>query len=609
MGAGTTITWENQSTTSTTTTTTDDSTLFLQAFSSDKGPEDLRIVTSDTFEKLYGTSFSFAKHGQPLLTAKRIIDGGGKLLAKRIVADDATFSNLIVMAKVTKTSVQKVNSLGKLIYKDADGKEYAADTIDAADITAGTYSAVMIDVANITYTVGSVASVTKLSTLTTQMATATHVDGSTTYYNLFAIADIGRGKCGKRAKIVFRSSNSKSQKQAIYALSDVENSVAVDTGLFTLDSDVLFNGKSYGLSSETNQQFHVDFSEVGYAAFIAKVAEITGFEEDYLKMHDLLNGNTYSNVAIQEIVITDDSADFSYDYGLELQNGSDGTAFEYGGTKYNAALLALYDGTFTKNIYNTDVYKLDVVMDANFPFAVKNAIIKLLEFRKDAFFFADLGLEIYDYDDVVAAVANLTASKFVAPYSTVYKVADPSNKKPIKVSMIYSLVDAVIAHFSTGRHLPFAGKNITDIITGTVQFEPCVIPGLDQKALMEQVRVNYGIYINENTFMIETMNTNREVDGQLNYIQNVLAVQHVIKDIRTFCPANRYKYNYSPNFSTYANMVTEGVLEQHMTNFAALGFAYTSEKDEMATGEFDASLTFSFNAHIQSENFTIYAED
>ena len=75
---------------------------YLVASSCEKGPEDIREVYGQDFYKLYGTEISFAKHGQPLVQAAHVIDNGGRLIFKRVVADDAALANNIIR------SVQKL---------------------------------------------------------------------------------------------------------------------------------------------------------------------------------------------------------------------------------------------------------------------------------------------------------------------------------------------------------------------------------------------------------------------------------------------------------------------------------------------------------------------
>src|SRR5574344_2451000 len=93
--------WHDQSAISTRTIEqVDNIPLFAHVSSFDRGPEDLRIVSGQLFYDLYGSKMNFSKHGQPALQAANIIDGGGQLLIKRLVADNALLANVIFVASV-----------------------------------------------------------------------------------------------------------------------------------------------------------------------------------------------------------------------------------------------------------------------------------------------------------------------------------------------------------------------------------------------------------------------------------------------------------------------------------------------------------------------------
>lgn len=92
----------------------------LAAFASPKGPEEMRLISGKQFYTDYINSIgvNFDKYGQALLQVENVINTGGVVLAKRVVADDANLANLSVVAKVTTKQVQKVDANGKPVFKD-----------------------------------------------------------------------------------------------------------------------------------------------------------------------------------------------------------------------------------------------------------------------------------------------------------------------------------------------------------------------------------------------------------------------------------------------------------------------------------------------------------
>lgn len=122
--------------------------LFLTASSFDKGPEEPIRVYGNDFYKLFGQHISFARHGQPAIQAANIIDNGGELFIKRVVAKDALLAHLILTATVSQDQAQKIDALtGKPLYLDGSGKE----TIITAGEDGSPYDKVMINRAVIKY--------------------------------------------------------------------------------------------------------------------------------------------------------------------------------------------------------------------------------------------------------------------------------------------------------------------------------------------------------------------------------------------------------------------------------------------------------------------------
>ena len=336
--SGTKINWVTQPAQATSAAVSnDDAPLFLTVSSFPKGPEKFQVVDSTNFSTLYGDNFNFAKYGQPAIQAARIVSGGGKLLVQRICADDAALSNLQFMASVEKTTANKYSN-GKQVYKVvATGVEITADEMDP-DAAEGTYEPVTISVANITY---KATTTTDVATLADMPTTATYEEDDTTYYNLFSIVNNGRGAdSGKRVRISFNTTDSRTTQYAIYNIEDFEGSKCVERKKFTLNPNVVYNNKALGLDNSTMVQFNCSFNDDGYTQFIAKVAEASGYTEEYLSMQDLIFGKTYKNVALEYINITEDSVDFDYEYGLELKSGSNGTDFTFGSDAYKAKTLA-----------------------------------------------------------------------------------------------------------------------------------------------------------------------------------------------------------------------------------------------------------------------------
>ena len=114
---GLSVIWDDQSQIASATVPTEDGVdrpIFMTVVSSDKGPEEWKTkVYGQDFYDYYGATPSFYKHGQSLIQAANIIDAGGYLTIKRVVAQDATLANIGVVAEVANVPQQKIDPVTK----------------------------------------------------------------------------------------------------------------------------------------------------------------------------------------------------------------------------------------------------------------------------------------------------------------------------------------------------------------------------------------------------------------------------------------------------------------------------------------------------------------
>ena len=608
MRPGTIFNWIDQSGISRAITETPVMPLMLTAFSSDKGPEDIQIVSGEDFYRLYGYDISFTRHGQPLLQAANIIDNGGELMCKRVVAPDATLANAGVIAKVTAKSVQKTNADGELLYKNPSTQEETTEE-DGND-------PIMINAAEISYEVQTVENVKSLEEVVTTMEGKIDTAGQsgTFTYPLFVIVDNGRGASTKRFTITPDYTLSKNLGFMLYYLNIIgdydEDSESVR---FSMDEDKVYLEESMSFTEKAktlNQCNGASIAE-GIQGFVNKVAEITGVEVSQLYLIDSLFGNTIKGQSLDYIITKEGSVLLNQEGGFELKSGTNGSFGEtpFGTEGYKQELVKFFNGTFTDSIFDVDRYKPDVCVDANYPVEVKDAILELANFREDFFFFRDLGLDNDTFDTITYAAAERPKSKFCADYIQTYQIVDPFTKKHIKVTFTYGLARTLIDHLNNRRNAPVCGliygMTYPEAIEGTLNFAPKYTPTEDQKDKLDDLRLNYASYLND-VLTLETEYTNQEQYTQLSYINNILAIQDVIHDVRNRCPAFRYQFITNDDLETYRSNV-ESIISQHADKFATLEFLYTQD-DVMAQNKiFQASIRCTFKNFVQTEIFNIYA--
>lgn len=581
--------------------------LILTAFSSDKGPEDIRTISGEDFYKLYGYDISFERHGQPLIQAAYAIDNGAQLLCKRVVASDATLANAAIIAKVKSVSKQKTNSEGEPLYKTSTGEE----TTEASNNTA-----IMINTVDITYTCETVENIKTLAEAVKAMESKINVEGSddTFTYPLFIVTDNGRGASKKRFRIAPDYSVSKNLKFMLYylhAIGDYDKDS--ESMRFCVDEDKIYNNESMSYTEKCKNLAQLRGASIPgvLAQFIAKISEITGVSEDELHANDILFGRNIKGNKINYINVTEDSLNLASEVGFELKSGKNGK-FEdapFETEEYKTQLINFFNGKFDDSIFDVDRYKPEICLDANYPVEVKNAIVDLVNFREDFFFFRDLGLENDTYDTIIYAADQLTKTKFAADYIQTYEVIDPFSKKHIKVTFTYGMARTLINHLKNNRNSPVCGIQFnhifTEAIEGTLNFAPKFTPTEDQKDKLDDLRLNYASYLNDE-LTLETEYTSQPEFTQLSYINNILSIQEVIRDVRNRCPRYRYQFITNDDLETYKNNV-ESIIKQYASSFATLEFEYTQDDVMVQNKIFNASIKCTFKNFVQTEIFDIYA--
>lgn len=574
---------------------------------SDKGTEDLTTLAGTDWLNMYGSTPSFEKHGQPLLQATNIINAGGVCVTKRLVADDATLANVAVVAKISTEAREKVDANGNPLYIDpSSGKE----TTDSGD---GSNSRVTYDAVVISHSLISIEGAKSYDEVVEKVKDAT--DASSNVYPLYVIADNGRGSSVKKVALNPEYAVSKNGSYMVYSANVIEGTKVTDQAKFTIDPSIVAANKSYSLSEYTFNSVKCATLESNVEAYIAALAKATGYGADYLLTQDFLFGKTLKGNNIAGIEFDEASVDITATYGIELQNGDNGNFGDAPfGTEQYIAAASKYMSDDNDIIYDTTVCSCDVVFDANYPDPVKAAIGRFVDNRQDMFFFRDLGLDITTYEALYNKLydSECPASKFNGVYCTSYDVYDPITKKPIQVTMLYNMAPLIIDFFAGGRNRPLCGPSngmvINDYIPGTVRFSPRITPVVNQKSLLEDIKVNYAIRTDASTdeLTIETCYTSQEAYTQASFINNILAIQQVVKAIRAYSPKVRYQFYTTSDFSDYAKTIEENVLDGFKSGFNTLRLVYTQD-DLMAERKiFKAALEVSCGTFIQTEIYDVF---
>ena len=582
--------------------------LMLHAAAFERGPEDLMRVHGEKFYKLFGYFIDVDKYGQAGIQAANIIDNGGELLIKRIVANDATLGNIVVVANVSTDRVQKTDSNGNPLYIDPNTSK---ETTDAGDNN----EKVMINVASIKYELVTVPNAKNAKDVEDAALDCfvENEEENKFAYPLLYIYDNGRGETTKRFGIEPMYAISKNQKYMIYRLKYLgSKDLDAEQVYFSLAPGILYMNESMDISMATTNMLQCGAASLSDAveAFYAKVSEISGIAPDELFACDLLFAKSSKGTAKTGLSLDDSGEDLGISMGFALQSGTNGAFGDcpIETDEYEQALLDFFNGTFDSDIYNLDRFKIDVCVDANYPYDVKKAIVRLANFRKDFFFFGDLGTEIETYENAVNKLYEMPRSFYAGWYGQAYSIKNPFTKKYTRVTIAYSIARLVINQLNNKTNMPYCGIlhgfTIPEAIEGTVNWTPKITPEVNQKTLCDDLRLNYASIL-QDVLTLETEFTAQEELTQLSFINNVIAIQFIIKDCREHCPSFRYSFLSTNDLSAYKSNVSN-IISKYRGWFESLEFVYVQDDVMKANKIFEADLKVKHKDFVQSELFNIY---
>ena len=605
--------------------------VFMTAFASPKGTEDTGFYTSENFYKEFGSDINFEKYGQAFLQAERTIRAGGKLLCKRVVAEDSTLANIAIVAHIKKTKVQKTDAEGRLLYTNEDGQETteAKTTLTTGSEEEGNLETVEVDntpvyldtpSCEVSYTAHSIQNKKTLNEVVNEIESSdeyykNEAESEEVSFPLFVLTETGRGISGKRFRITQNTTLSKHADFTYYNFELLEDSKVTESFTFALDPDTMVNATNISIQNvirTSSYQLQCKMFDSYIVEFLDKVADFSGNTIDYVKANDILFGvqKGKSTTSLTGITIGSDSYNFAYEYGNDLKNGSNGAFGNYplNTDSYKEQLVKFFGGEITNTIYDLDNYKIDAILDANYPDEVKRKIEELAAFREDLVFFEDMGTSMTTLAQIIDANAKAKHDKTVYLNHLSYDILHPYTNKQVRVTYTYTFATLLVDHFNNGRIRALAGKRygitIPEAIEGTVNFVPMTTPLVREKDTLVDNKINYGVYY-DGTLVIETQYTSQEANTQLSFVNNVLGAQEVVKKVRSKCPLIRYAFlEGQENLLKYKEDV-QAVLDTISGNFKSLTMEYFEDTTMLNNKVFYAGIVIEFKNFVQKEYFKL----
>ena len=244
-------------------------------------------------------------------------------------------------------------------------------------------------------------------------------------------------------------------------------------------------------------------------------------------------------------------------------------------------LAAAYSGTTVTEILNVKKYLIDVVLDANYSSAVKEAVGAFISARGDCVGMLDVGFQANHTQSINERLSNpgLMMSDFrLSVWAHDFIVRDTYNGLDIKVTTPYMLANKIpTVDNNLGIQYPFVGP--TDgVVSGFEKIN--FIPNEDQKEEMYQAQVNY-VEQDPRRYNFGSQLTSQVQNSALSDINNVRALLRIKRETETLMNEYRFKFNDQQTL-TAANYDLNESLQRWVTNRACSyikGTVYRSDYD------------------------------
>jgi hypothetical protein len=547
-------------------TAADPSIRFLYIFPSERGKDGcITIRSTSEYINTFGTP-NFKKYGQaPYMPYLSLSTGKAICHCIRITPPDASYANVVIMANVSKSENE------------------VTVTYTATSIVPGESDKGLVD----------------LDTFAAKVD-ALKVDGSK--YPVVAFASNGRGVYGDNLRIILSSmtsvDNARPYKSYNAQLIDTSRGATpLESFEFSMDVAAILDKKPMYVMDTINDPETGSSNIVAYAndEFIdavynaySEVCTTAGDTPVPLNEFDILFGKTKSSLGSTDIahfkigtesISGSPSVKLDATLGTAFNGGSDG-AFAEGAEGRDNAIVeeykkAMFIGSDDKFLeaFPTETSRrygsyasskrrtpTDIILDANYPDAVKLALYELALRRSDARLTLDSGIHatssaLFAWDKTFAnsddvyyfTPANEDEHVWVTSRENSWgKVRDPFTGKIINVTYTWILAQQLPHHYiDNGTHIPFTGERYT-LVSGFIpnSIRPIVdADDLETKEAYYTRRINTVDTLGENRYIRATQVTVDPTMSDLSEEHNVMVLLEMKRALENLVLSKLYDFS------------------------------------------------------------------
>ena len=561
---------------------------FVCVFRSPMGPDNVIIKKNDLtdFKKTYGKS-DYKKYGQPLMMPIAMLtSGSATCYCMRVMPDDAYAANSILYA------LYKFDEeAGKMIIKYRVGY-IPKDQFASADSykTAAAFKKAIKQRATAFYSKEKDADGFMSMPIATFRITGRGTYGNEYRWRITRNTEYENDYAIKMYSFEALSTTNGLKTEATYVGSLVTSNKYNTT---TLINDVL---DDYDIGSTVmDVQVFDEYVEELYGDFVDFVGTLDEADRDEVPDvdgFDIFFGlpvkGEVPNKNIEVVGEADDTDDMSVDrvQGISFAGGEDGAFGEDAEytvtnivngetvtTTYHGAqaiymaekecYINAFNGVYDRSILSTRRVPTTAILDANYDFEVKQALVNLANMRESGLLFLDAGLDttISQAKQMIDQY-SIFNTRNVSKNFQHYQVKDYETKKRCDVTITFFFAQALASHYnSNGTHVPFVKGNAQ--LSGHVKntLEPCIDDiDSDIKELLYINRFNYFETLEENVYQRATQSTAQMENSDLIEENNMNTLFELKNDLERDVWSSLYDFTSAADrasFSNYENSAHE----------------------------------------------------
>jgi hypothetical protein len=557
-------------------TATGGGTALFQPYISDKGADNVieQITILSDFLNDHGLP-NYKKHGQSIYNVINWLNNGGQVYGYRMMPSNAQYANVVLSVKTKSIAVPVLNASGQPTYA-ADG------------VTPITKQILSVKTASDT-----IANLTNKTLLVEQLASLPLVDSDGwKTYPLCIICMKGRGVYGNKYSFAlsletkydstydFRTYEltlMEIQKDGSLVLSEGPYPVSFFPEAISLAGTSMFIQQ---VVADYCPEIDVTFSDTNYESLTDDLLAAMGTEADTPQNIDFLfcmsstTDKSYDSINI-------DTGTISLDYyqGVPFVGGYDGyfdTKFDFStvtdatlptsnASAIEKELVAIYSGVKFPAILNKQLYPFNIVLDANYSGASKEALAAFTDSRRDCFGCLDTNVQ------ASAAAALIWRTNVFQEadicngiFSQSMIVYDSYTSTDILMTATYFLAGKIpYTDAQYGVQYPFVGPN-RGLIAGfkSLDWNPTEY----EKEDLYDARINY-IEQNYQNTKFNCQLTTQAKTSALSNINNVRVLMQMIRDVEKLAANYEFEFGSQQTLNSF-NSALSNILSPWISNGA-----------------------------------------